>query len=322
MKDRKKLLCQPISKELNLDERVGQIITGINDEHLSIIATRTQTKIKRRGEKILVEGLDSDVYVVEEWLAQLTHLAKQGVPIYSDDVRKSVEALCLDSNISLAEIFGEKIEIQGSRRIVYAKTHNQSRFINLIKSNRVVFGFGPAGTGKTYLSVALGVNKLVRKDVKKLILCRPAVEAGEKLGFLPGTIEEKVDPYMRPLFDALFDLLDADKIQEFLSKGVIEIAPLAFMRGRTLSHSFVVLDEAQNTTIPQMKMFLTRLGFGSTFVINGDPTQIDLPKSEYSGLLDAVNRLMGIEGIALVNFTKEDVVRDPLVSRILQAYED
>ncbi len=322
MSDRKKVYCKRISKELSLDERFGQLVAGSNDEYLVILEEKTKTNIKRRGEKILVEGLDSDVFIVERCLNELTKLAKQGVPIYSDDVIKSISALSYNAEIDLVEIFGEKIEIHGSRRVVYAKSQNQAKFVNAIKSHRITFGIGPAGTGKSYLSVALGVSKLIKKEVKKLILCRPAVEAGEKLGFLPGTIEEKVDPYMRPLFDALFDLLDAEKIQDFIDKGVIEVAPLAFMRGRTLSHSFVVLDEAQNTTVPQMKMFLTRLGFGSTFVVNGDPTQIDLPKSEYSGLLDAVNRLLNIKDIAIISFTKDDVVRDPLVSNIIKAYED
>ncbi|MCS6894238.1 MAG: PhoH family protein [Deltaproteobacteria bacterium] len=321
MNDKNKIKCEIIKREFNLGSGLSAV-AGVNDENLKVLAEKTKTTIKRRGDFLLIEGLDSDVFLVEECLIQFSSISKQGVPIYPDDVIRSVDYLCSNSSASLNDLFGERIEVQGQKRFVYARTLNQSRFIQAIRSKRLVFGVGPAGTGKSYLSIAIGVARLLRREVRKIILCRPAVEAGEKLGFLPGTLEEKVDPYMRPLFDALFDLLDSERVEEFLHKGIIEIAPLAFMRGRTLSNSFVILDEAQNTTIAQMKMFLTRLGFGSTFVINGDPTQIDLPKNEYSGLLDALERLSDINDLSIIFFDKQDVLRDPLVAKILSAYEE
>ncbi|MCX7952921.1 MAG: PhoH family protein [Deltaproteobacteria bacterium] len=316
------LSCAVTSRELYLDPKIALEVTGLNDANLKLIAERTNTCIKRNGEKLFVEGLDTDVQLVERCINSLARIAQKGIPLLTEDIPMVVSFLSESLSGDLLEIFGERIDLQGQKKYVFPRTPNQSRFVRAMKSHRVVFGVGPAGTGKSYLSVAVGVSGLLKKQVKKLILCRPAIEAGEKLGFLPGTIEEKIDPYMRPLFDALIDLLDLDKLQEFIQRGVIEVAPLAFMRGRTLAHSFVVLDEAQNTTVAQMKMFLTRLGFGSTFVINGDLTQIDLPKSEYPGLLDAVNRLQGIEQVSIIHFCEKDVVRDPLVKQILKAYEE
>lgn len=310
-----------VKEEFNLAPSSAHIVLGVNDQNLVSISERTNTKIKRRGSKVLIEGVDQDVELAQACLTQLTRLAERGMPVGEAEIVRCLIALSDDISQDYSETLDEKIEIQSAKRWVYPKTPAQTRFIGAMRSKRIVFGVGPAGTGKSYLSVAMAVSKLLKKEVKKIILCRPAIEAGEKLGFLPGTIEEKIDPYMRPLFDALFDLLEPEKLNELLSRGQIEVAPLAFMRGRTLANSFVVLDEAQNTTCLQMKMFLTRIGQGSTFVINGDLTQIDLPKSEYPGLLDAINRLSEIKSMSIVQFTENDVVRDPLVSEILKAYE-
>ncbi|MEM4380083.1 MAG: PhoH family protein [Thermoplasmatales archaeon] len=310
-----------VTEEFNLAPSSAHIVLGVNDQNLVSISERTNTKIRRRGSKVLIEGVDQDVELAQACLTQLTRLAERGMSVGEAEIVRCLIALSNDMYQDYSETLDEKIEIQSAKRWVYPKTPAQTRFIGAMRSKRIVFGVGPAGTGKSYLSVAMAVSKLLKKEVKKIILCRPAIEAGEKLGFLPGTIEEKIDPYMRPLFDALFDLLEPEKLNELLSRGQIEVAPLAFMRGRTLANSFVVLDEAQNTTCLQMKMFLTRIGQGSTFVINGDLTQIDLPKSEYPGLLDAINRLSEIKSMSIVQFTENDVVRDPLVSEILKAYE-
>lgn len=310
-----------ITEEFTLSPMTAPLILGVNDQNLVNISEKTNTRIKRRGNKILVEGHDEDVELVEACLTQLSRLAEKGLSVGDVEIVRCLSSLAGNITFNYSETLDEKIEIQGAKRQVYPKTATQTRFILAMRSQRIVFGVGPAGTGKSYLSVAMAVSKLLKKEVKKIILSRPAIEAGEKLGFLPGTIEEKIDPYMRPLFDALFDLLEPEKLEELLSRGQIEVAPLAFMRGRTLANSFVVLDEAQNTTCSQMKMFLTRIGQGSTFVINGDLTQIDLPKSEYPGLLDAINKLSDIKSVSIVQFTENDVVRDPLVSEILKAYE-
>jgi phosphate starvation-inducible PhoH-like protein len=223
--------------------------------------------------------------------------------------------------LQLEELFRDEIRVSGKRTKIVPKTFKQKTYIEQIKNHSVVLGVGPAGTGKTYLAMAMAVSALVSKEVKRIVLCRPAVEAGEKLGFLPGDMAEKVNPYLRPLYDALHDMVDFDRAKEMVEKGVVEVAPLAFMRGRTLSNAFVILDEAQNTTPVQMKMFLTRLGFGSTCVVTGDITQIDLPRGTMSGLSHALKILKDVPGVAVVQFSEEDVVRHPLVSRIIQAYD-
>lgn len=229
--------------------------------------------------------------------------------------------LSANRHLRLEDLFRDQVKIAGRKYSISPKTFKQKSYIESIKSHELVFGVGPAGTGKTYLAMAMAVAALVNREVKRVVLCRPAVEAGEKLGFLPGDMAEKVNPYLRPLYDALHDMVDPDRAKEMVEKGLIEVAPLAFMRGRTLSNAFVILDEAQNTTPVQMKMFLTRLGLGSRCVVTGDPTQIDLPRGIPSGLVEALNILKPVRGIAFIDFTAEDVVRHPLVSRIVEAWD-
>lgn len=238
-----------------------------------------------------------------------------------EDIRFAIRALSEGDGISLKELFVNNIPVSSKRRFIIPKTENQKRYLDSIKEFDIVFGIGPAGTGKTYLAMAMAVNALMKKEVTRIILARPAIEAGEKLGFLPGDIQEKVNPYLRPLYDALHDMMEAEKAAKLMERGVIEIAPLAFMRGRTLNDAFVILDEAQNTTTEQMKMFLTRLGFNSKAVITGDVTQIDLPTGRASGLVEVMKILDGIEGITFVPFSERDVVRHKLVQAIIKAYE-
>lgn len=254
-------------------------------------------------------------------LAQLYGLLEKGYPVYPADVEYAVRILSHDRNADLAEIFLDTVYVTSSKRVVTPKSVAQKQYIDAIRKFDVVFGIGPAGTGKTYLAMAMAVSELVKNNFSRVILTRPAVEAGEKLGYLPGDLVEKVNPYLRPLYDALHDIVDFDRVQRWLERGSIEVAPLAFMRGRTLNDSFVILDEAQNTTPEQMKMFLTRLGYDSKAVITGDVTQIDLPPGVRSGLKDAQRVLAGIEGIRFCFFTEADVVRHPLVQDILAAYE-
>ena len=266
-------------------------------------------------------GQDTDVELGHSLLTQLRGLIEQGEVVFKGDVERAIKMLSGNQRLQLSELFRDQIRTSGKRTKIVPKTFKQKTYIEEIKDHSVVFGVGPAGTGKTYLAMAMAVSALVNKEVKRIVLCRPAVEAGEKLGFLPGDMAEKVNPYLRPLYDALYDMVDVDRAKEMVEKGVVEVAPLAFMRGRTLSNAFVILDEAQNTTPVQMKMFLTRLGFGSTCVVTGDPTQIDLPRGMDSGLTHALKILNNTDGVSIVHFTDEDVVRHPLVSRIIQAYD-
>lgn len=238
-----------------------------------------------------------------------------------EDIRFAVTAIAEGEAISLKELFTTNIPVSSKRRFIIPKTENQKRYLDSIREYDIVFGIGPAGTGKTYLAMAMAVNALLKKQISRIVLARPAIEAGEKLGFLPGDIQEKVNPYLRPLYDALYDMMEAEKALKLIERGVIEIAPLAFMRGRTLNDAFVILDEAQNTTAEQMKMFLTRLGFNSKAVITGDVTQIDLPTGRPSGLVEVIRILDGIDGITFVNFSERDVVRHRLVQAIIKAYE-
>jgi phosphate starvation-inducible PhoH-like protein len=303
------------------DASVLQALVGDKDENLKTIERELGLKIGRSPEGLVLVGQDTDVELGHSLLTQLRGLIEQGEVVFKGDVERAIKMLSGNQRLQLSELFRDQIRTSGKRTKIVPKTFKQKTYIEEIKDHSVVFGVGPAGTGKTYLAMAMAVSALVNKEVKRIVLCRPAVEAGEKLGFLPGDMAEKVNPYLRPLYDALYDMVDVDRAKEMVEKGVVEVAPLAFMRGRTLSNAFVILDEAQNTTPVQMKMFLTRLGFGSTCVVTGDPTQIDLPRGMDSGLTHALKILNNTDGVSIVHFTDEDVVRHPLVSRIIQAYD-
>lgn len=248
-------------------------------------------------------------------------MSREGFSLNAEDLRLAIQSAAPDTEPSLKELFANNISVASKKRFIVPKTEVQRQYVEAIKTNDIVIGIGPAGTGKTYLAMAMAINALLKRDVSRIVLARPAVEAGEKLGFLPGDMYEKVNPYLRPLYDALFDMMDAEKAGKLIEKGIIEIAPLAFMRGRTLNDSFIILDEAQNTTSEQMKMYLTRLGFNSKTIITGDTTQIDLPHGKVSGLVEIENILKGIEGIRFIYFTERDVVRHRLVQEIVKAYE-
>lgn len=303
------------------DSHVLQTLVGETDENLRTIERELGLKIGRTPEGLSLTGQDTDVELGHDLLVQLRDLVESGENIFRGDVERAIKMLSANRKVRLVELFRDEIRVAGKRTKIVPKTFRQKSYLEAIKDNGVVFGVGPAGTGKTYLAMAMAVTALLNKEVKRIVLCRPAVEAGEKLGFLPGDMAEKVNPYLRPLYDALHDMVDYERAKEMVERGIVEVAPLAFMRGRTLSNAFVILDEAQNTTPVQMKMLLTRLGFGSTCVITGDVTQIDLPRGVESGLSHALKVLRSVNGIATVHFTDEDVVRHPLVSRIIQAYD-
>jgi phosphate starvation-inducible PhoH-like protein len=313
-----------VSKEMEVafpESSVMQALVGDKDENLKVIERDLGLKIGRSPNGLILVGQDTDVELASDLLVQLRGLVEQGEVIFKGDVERAIRMLSGNRKLQLEELFRDEIRVSGKRTKIVPKTFKQKTYIEQIKNHSVVLGVGPAGTGKTYLAMAMAVSALVSKEVKRIVLCRPAVEAGEKLGFLPGDMAEKVNPYLRPLYDALHDMVDFDRAKEMVEKGVVEVAPLAFMRGRTLSNAFVILDEAQNTTPVQMKMFLTRLGFGSTCVVTGDITQIDLPRGTMSGLSHALKILKDVPGVAVVQFSEEDVVRHPLVSRIIQAYD-
>jgi phosphate starvation-inducible PhoH-like protein len=294
---------------------------GDLNKNLQALEKSTGVKISARGTSLRISGLAHDVEVIVELLNQLYELIGKGYPVYSSDFAFGLRVLESTPKARLDRIFLDKVYVTTQNRVVSPKTKNQKIYIDAIRGNDIVFGIGPAGTGKTYLAVAMAVSALTSGQVRSIILARPAVEAGEKLGFLPGDLAQKVNPYLRPLHDALNDLLGPDKAIDFLEQDIIEIAPLAFMRGRTLSNAFIILDEAQNTTREQMKMFLTRIGFDSRAVITGDTTQVDLPVKTHSGLVQARKILSDIEGIKFCSFSKADVVRHPLVQEIINAYE-
>ncbi len=254
-------------------------------------------------------------------MEEIRDVNRNGYTLRPEDVTYAVRSISEGNDVSVKNLFTCSIPVSSKKRFIIPKTETQRQYIECIGKSDIVFGIGPAGTGKTYLAMAMAINAFLQKQVSRIVLVRPAVEAGEKLGFLPGDIAEKVSPYLRPLYDALFDMMDIDKALKLIERGTIEIAPLAFMRGRTLNDSFIILDEAQNTTTEQMKMYLTRLGFGSKTVITGDITQIDLPSGRMSGLVEAIRILKGIEDIRIINFTERDVVRHRLVQKIVQAYE-
>ena len=269
----------------------------------------------------MLQGSLAELEMAENLLNQLYGLLREGYPVYDRDVDYSLRILASNHKAELKPIFLDRVYIPSKKRTITPKSVNQKNYIDNIRKYDIVFGIGPAGTGKTYLAMAMAVSSLMKKEISRVVLARPAVEAGEKLGFLPGDLYEKVNPYLRPLYDALHDMMDFESASRFIQTGIIEVAPLAFMRGRTLNDSFVILDEAQNATLEQMKMFLTRLGFSSKTVITGDITQIDLPEGRASGLIQARNILAHIHGIKFVYFGREDVVRHPLVQEIIDAYE-
>jgi phosphate starvation-inducible protein PhoH and related proteins len=302
------------------DEGIESLF-GPFDENLRSLESALNVKIKTSGHDLVIDGSADDVGRAERALEQLSKLLRAGHRFSAGDVKTAAQLLAQDPGIDLQEYLLRGPAKTAGRRQVAPKSVNQRRYLEAIEKSDLVFGVGPAGTGKTYLAMAQAVAFLVAKRVSRIIMARPAVEAGEKLGFLPGDLQEKVNPYLRPLYDALYDMLDAERVERLLERGVIEVAPIAFMRGRTLNDAFVILDEAQNTTSEQMKMFLTRLGFGSKAVVTGDITQIDLPPGRVSGLVEALRVIEGIEGIATVYFDERDVVRHPLVQQIVRAYD-
>lgn len=298
-----------------------QMVSGQRDSHLKELSGLLGVRISSRGNTVRIEGESDEAVLAALVLKELYALAQEGYPIYKADVDHAVRILKSDSRANLREIFLDTVYVSADKRVISPKSLIQKEYIEAIRNHDVVFGIGPAGTGKTFLAMAMAVASLGRKDVRRIILTRPAVEAGEKLGFLPGTLYDKVNPYLRPLYDALHTMMSIEKAAKLIEDGTIEVAPLAFMRGRTLDDSFVILDEAQNTTVEQMKMFLTRLGFDSKAVITGDVTQIDLPQGKSSGLIDAERILRNVRGIRMVRFGRDDVVRHPLVQKIIDAYD-
>ena len=302
-----------------------QALCGSNNARLKLIERTAGAQIHLRGNEVTIEGEDAAADTAKAAIEQLYDLALAGKALSSDDVVRAVKLLQGDGNgaagATIQGVFGEVILTPRAGRPIAPKGATQKAYVDLVRANDIVFAVGPAGTGKTYLAMAFAVRALLDKQVRRIILTRPAVEAGERLGFLPGTLEEKVDPYLRPLYDALHDMIEAERLERFMADGTVEVAPLAFMRGRTLNDSFIVLDEAQNTTPEQMKMFLTRMGFGSKAVVTGDITQTDLPRGQRSGLRDALELIEGIRGIGKVAFTDQDVVRHPLVAALIRAYD-
>ena len=319
---RKKENNSLLTKKIDFNEyELMNVLCGEQNSHIKILEKRIGLSISSRGTELMLRGGDWEIDLAESVLIQLYELVKSSFPLYSQDIEHAIRILSKDRSANLKDIFLDTIYVSSKKRVVTARTVTQKEYIESIRNYDIVFSIGPAGTGKTYLAMAMAVASLVKKEVRRIVLARPAVEAGERLGFLPGDLNEKVNPYLRPLYDALHDMVDFDDASNLMEKGVIEVAPLAFMRGRTLNDSFVILDEAQNTTAEQMKMFLTRLGFNSKAVITGDITQTDLPAGKNSGLVEALELLDGIKGIKFVYFSRDDVVRHPLVQKIIDAYD-
>ncbi|MEG6520778.1 PhoH family protein [Desulfotomaculum sp. 1211_IL3151] len=303
------------------DNEAAVEILGKQDENLNLIEQSLEIRVVARGEEVTLIGPATQVEQGKEVFAQLLDYYGAGNRIGRHEVNYALRAVKAGVKDALTHLARDVVLVTARGKQVKPKTLGQKDYIQNIRKNDIVFAIGPAGSGKTYLAVAMAVNALRKKEVNRLILTRPAVEAGEKLGFLPGDLQEKIDPYLRPLYDSLYDILGLEHTQKYLERNIIEIAPLAYMRGRTLEDAFIILDEAQNTTPEQMKMFLTRMGFGSKAIITGDITQVDLPKGQSSGLVDAKNILEGIKGIAFQWMTATDIVRHPLVMEIIRAYE-
>ncbi len=309
-------------KKIELPPRGLETLFGVHDQNIKYLESLLDVRIDARGQDVSIDGDPADVETAQRILEDFSELFKEGRHFTDKELREAFAQIAEDRAFSLRDYFTKARFNPAGKKQVAPKSVNQRKYIQAIQDKDVVFGIGVAGTGKTYLAVAMAVQALMQKQVNRIVLARPAVEAGEKLGFLPGDLQDKVDPYLRPLYDALFDLIDYERVTRLLEKRVIEVAPLAFMRGRTLSDAFIILDEAQNTTSEQMKMFLTRIGFGSKAVITGDVTQVDLPTGKRSGLIEAERILARVEGIEFVYFTDKDVVRHKLVQMIIRAYEE
>jgi phosphate starvation-inducible PhoH-like protein len=301
-------------------DKGAEALFGNHDENLRFLESNLGVRLRNQGADLTVEGEERSEAIVSEVFEQLGQLMKDGYSVSPGDVRLAAQLLSEDAGTRLRDYL-MKAAVRGGKKVVIPRSLNQRTYLEQIEAHDMVFGIGPAGTGKTYLAVAQAVSSLLSKTVARIVLARPAVEAGEKLGFLPGDLQEKVDPYLRPLYDALYDLLDYEKVARLLERNAIEVAPIAFMRGRTLNDAFVIIDEAQNTTTEQMKMVLTRIGFGSKLVVTGDITQIDLPAGRTSGLVEAIQVLAGVKGISFTYFDEEDVVRHKLVQAVIKAYE-
>ncbi len=317
------------SKETTTSERMSfennplaQSLFGEQNQNIRLVEQRLGLRISTKGNTLQIRGDEHDVRLAQRLFSELYGLLKKGYPLYDNDIDFAIRFLKENQEAGLQEVFLDAVYVTSQKRVITPKTQNQKDYIEAIRNFDIVFGIGPAGTGKTYLAMSMAISALMKNEVIRIVLARPAVEAGEKLGFLPGDLYEKVNPYLRPLYDALHDMMNFEKATRLVQRGIIEVAPLAFMRGRTLNDSFVILDEAQNTTSEQMKMFLTRLGFSSKAVITGDITQIDLPEGKTSGLVEAQQLLKGVEDIAFISFSKKNVIRHPLVQKIIKAYEE
>jgi phosphate starvation-inducible protein PhoH and related proteins len=310
-----------MKKNIEISSNIGTLF-GTRDENLHLLEGGLNVTIDLKADSVEIEGAARDVARAEQVFSEYDQLQRSGFVFNNGDLGSMLRIVINDASATLRGLAEAGKQRSFGRRTVQPKSINQRRYVEAIEKYDMVFGIGPAGTGKTYLAVAMAISALLAKRVNRIILARPAVEAGERLGFLPGTLQEKVDPYLRPLYDALYDMLDPEKVDRYLEKNVIEIAPIAFMRGRTLNDSFVILDEAQNTTSEQMKMFVTRLGFNSKAVITGDITQIDLPNYRRSGLLEALDILKNVDGLSFIWFDESDVVRHQLVQRIIRAYDE
>jgi phosphate starvation-inducible protein PhoH and related proteins len=306
-------------EDYNIEQLVN--LSGVKDENLEVLEDHFQVEISLRGDEMSIVGSQQQIEKTKKVIYSLLKLIVSGVSISRRDVIYAQKLVEKDKLDQLSELYHIKIARTYNGKLIYPKTLGQKSYYYALKNNDVVFGIGPAGTGKTYLAVVFAVAALKNNEVKKIILTRPAVEAGENLGFLPGDLKEKVDPYLRPLYDALYDMLGVEQTEKLMEKGVIEIAPLAYMRGRTLEDAYVILDEAQNTTDNQMKMFLTRLGFRSKMIVTGDISQIDLPRNTTSGLIRALDILEGVKGISFIHLSAMDVVRHPVVQRIIERYD-
>ena len=308
-------------RKIQIPDEGAESLFGTYDENLKHLEGQFTVRIRTTGNELIVEGDPADVARAEKVLDQLAGLMRGGYRLAKGDVRTAAQLVAQDDSVELADYFLHSATKTSGKRQVAPKSVTQKHYLDAIEQHDIVFGIGPAGTGKTYLAMAQAVSFLLAKRVSRIILARPAVEAGEKLGFLPGDLQEKVNPYLRPLYDALYDMIELDRVERLIERGTIEVAPIAFMRGRTLNDAFVILDEAQNTTSEQMKMFLTRLGFGSKAVVTGDVTQIDLPTGRTSGLVEAMKVIGSVPGIAFIHFDDKDVVRHSLVQQIVKAYE-